>query len=213
MAKKQYQLGWLGDPESFRNADNLGLIRLGVRMWRAQRSQGGPYEIKRRGRHETYGQDRKWRAHWRRLRTLLQGSDVGEGWYSRGRKGRTAMVKVVRRERRPTPGGGGVTPSTGTPRVKEAYREVTAQFHVTNLGIFNCRPIAGSSTWSEHSWSNAVDFGGSVSELDKVWRFLDSNRGRLGINWIGWRNDPNHYPGHLHVDFIPNHAGQRPPCA
>lgn len=207
--RKQYQLGFQGDPESFRDSKAMGLMRLGVQLWRTQRSQGGPYQLKRRGKHEEYGPDRKWRSHWHRLRPLLRHSDVGDAYYSQGQKGRTVMVRVVKRERMPT---GGVTPSIGTADVKQVYREVTSRFKVTSLGVANCRRIDGSSQWSQHAWNDAWDIGGSVAELDRVAHYLQANKGRLHIRNILWRGVPAHYPSHIHVDFDPPNTGT-PSCA
>lgn len=212
-ARQNYQIGWQGDADSFKNAKNYGLTKLGLALWRVQRSQGGPYDLKERGHHTEYGKERKWRDHWRRLRVLLQKSDIGTTYFSRGEQGRTAAVRVVKVIRKSSgSGGGGTTPSTGTPDVKRVYQEVTARFNVTSLGICNCRKIDGSSSWSEHSWCDAWDIHGSVSELDKVNHYLLSNKARLNINNVLWHY-PNHYPDHIHVDFQPSHSGQTPPCA
>lgn len=206
--RKQFQLGFQGDPESFRDSKELGLMRLGVQLWRVQRSQGGPYELKRRGRHEEYGPDRKWRAHWRRLRHILRRADIGDGYYSRGQTGRTVFIRVVKRERA---GGAGVTLTVGTADVKQTYREITARYKITNVGTCNCRRIDGSTRFSEHAWCDAQDVGGRVVELDRVYHYLNANRGRLNINYILWRGDPGHYPGHIHWDHNPSHSGT-PPC-
>ena len=84
----------------------------------------------------------------------------------------------------------------------------------------NCRRIAGSLTWSQHSWpgGNGRDiFGpdlapspGSQALLDQVASYLRANRTRFGIKVILWRV-PDHY-NHIHADMWPTGWGL-PPCA
>lgn len=44
----------------------------------------------------------------------------------------------------------------------------------THMGWYNRRPIAGTSTWSQHSWSNALDIGPyyGVAQQQKFYDFL-----------------------------------------
>jgi hypothetical protein len=82
-----------------------------------------------------------------------------------------------------------------------------------NLGIFNCRKIAGSSSWSQHAWGNAYDIG--VKNLlmgDQVQSYLIQQRQskRLPIGLILWRV-PDHFD-HVHVEGIPKMMGT-PPCS
>lgn len=84
----------------------------------------------------------------------------------------------------------------------------------------NCRRIAGSLTWSQHSWpgGNARDIFGpdklaspsSQALLDEVATYLRIQRLTFGIKVILWRV-PNHY-NHVHVDMWPTGWGL-PPCA
>lgn len=83
----------------------------------------------------------------------------------------------------------------------------------------NCRPIAGTSTWSQHSWpgGNARDVFGpdmrpseaSQLLLDKVATYLRANRYRFGIKVILWRVK-DHF-NHIHFDPWPTGIGI-PPC-
>ena len=84
---------------------------------------------------------------------------------------------------------------------------------------FNCRPIAGSTTWSQHSWpgGNARDIFGpdhlpsptSQALLDVVAAYLRANQQRFGIKRILWRVK-DHY-NHIHVDMWPT-GYSKPPC-
>jgi hypothetical protein len=44
-----------------------------------------------------------------------------------------------------------------------------------DLGVYNCRPIAGSSTWSQHAYRNAQDIG-----------FRGGENGPLGDRIVAW---------------------------
>lgn len=87
---------------------------------------------------------------------------------------------------------------------------------VSSLGIYNCRKIAGSSTWSQHSWGNALDIGVKDKATgDKVVKFLHrqlrhTEQYRFNIEHCLWWVE-NHYD-HVHIDFSPNYTGT-PPCA
>ena len=81
---------------------------------------------------------------------------------------------------------------------------------VKMLGIWNCRKISGSSSWSQHSWGNAVDIGvPSLAYGDQVRNYLKRHP-RFNIEHDLWRV-PDHFDHH-HIDFSPNHSG-KPPCA
>ena len=87
-------------------------------------------------------------------------------------------------------------------------------------GITNCRKISGSSTWSQHSWSAALDihhkdWGYSTNPthqrwLDGVSAFLTSNEYALSIRTHLWRVSA-HYD-HIHIDFWPR-GYSSPPCS
>jgi hypothetical protein len=102
--------------------------------------------------------------------------------------------------------------SNATPRVKAFVKPVWDEFpQLTSWGVFNCRHIAGSSSWSEHSWADAIDLHApSMVYGDQVYRWCMSNKGRFDITRVLWRV-ASHYD-HLHVDFDPDHSGT-PPCA
>jgi hypothetical protein len=95
------------------------------------------------------------------------------------------------------------------------------------IGTFSCRRIAGSSSWSQHAWGNAIDFTGSTSKMNAMtsWLAQKASSGQLPISQIihnrqvwtpmyGWMYysgiDP-HYT-HVHVSGLPYLYGT-PPCA
>lgn len=41
------------------------------------------------------------------------------------------------------------------------------------LGVFDCRPIAGTTHWSDHAYGNAVDIAGQDDLLWKVWAWIN----------------------------------------
>jgi hypothetical protein len=74
------------------------------------------------------------------------------------------------------PGKSGSPPLTNpgmTPSVKAVWNAMTERYGTgyyftqtpppepnwSNMGIFNRRQIAGTTTWSQHAWANAIDIG------------------------------------------------------
>ena len=53
----------------------------------------------------------------------------------------------------------------------------TSVTRIEHLGTYNCRPIAGTTRWSEHSTANAVDIAG--------FRFADGRRLTILDDWRG----------------------------
>lgn len=73
--------------------------------------------------------------------------------------------------------------------------------------VFNCRRIAGTSSWSQHAFANAVDIFGQERVLDEVARYA---RSRSDVRTVLWQVR-DHYD-HVHVDFHPK-GTNTPPCA
>lgn len=72
------------------------------------------------------------------------------------------------------------------------------------------RPIAGTSTLSEHSFGNAVDIFGSTADLDALAVVLDQRRREFSIATLCWDGGITSYDkcttphmDHIHVDFSP----------
>jgi hypothetical protein len=87
-------------------------------------------------------------------------------------------------------------------------------------GHVNCRKIARTETWSQHSWPNARDlyhvhYGYSTDPrhqeyLDEVYAFLVTHKRDLSIRTIIWRKK-DHF-NHIHIDGYPRGYGT-PSCA
>ena len=122
-----------------------------------------------------------------------------------------------------------VPDSSGTEQIDKIRVELFRMFSsLESWGICNCRPVAGSSTWSQHAWCNAEDVHGSFIAMGaaadwlvrsgktrqlpvgqvifnrRVWEYGDSeSRPYTGLNP---HLDHIHYTGHPH-------RGGTPPCA
>ena len=92
---------------------------------------------------------------------------------------------------------------------------LSVKFPGVRFGRYKCRTIAGSSTYSQHSWGNARDLYAPVDHpdpkafIDKVMAFIEENREPLNIKLTLWQVR-DHY-SHGHVDFWP-HGYDVPPC-
>lgn len=116
-----------------------------------------------------------------------------------------------------------VIDTPGTDAVDIIVGTVVARFpKVHSMGIFVCKQISGSSTWSQHSWANAVDMGGPgdwgsdvyVAYIDKVVNYINKLEAKhmVPVSQVLWRGVANHYPGHVHFSGAPLMTGV-PPCA
>jgi hypothetical protein len=97
-----------------------------------------------------------------------------------------------------------------TPAAAAVMADLESAFMLPGIkfGIYNRRKIAGTMTWSQHSWPNALDIfftnAGDTSaahqaQLDTVHAYLISQG--YPIRTLIWRA-PSHF-GHIHVDFWP----------
>ena len=113
-----------------------------------------------------------------------------------------------------------------TPNIERIWREVHKRWpDVRSLGVFNCRKIANSSTWSQHAWRNAWDISSPnrvllmgprtrlnplhMAYMDKIVAHLKANRQTYNIRTLLWRTTA-HWD-HAHVDPWPRGVGN-PPC-
>ena len=97
---------------------------------------------------------------------------------------------------------------------------LTTAFPQLTYGRYNRRLIAGSTSWSQHSWpgGNARDIyiryddvitASEMQFLDKVYAYILKNKTRLNVRYALWRVK-GHY-NHIHVDFWPKGYGTPPP--
>lgn len=50
-----------------------------------------------------------------------------------------------------------VNPTRAVARIVRVLQRTPAAAFIDHAGVYSCRRISGSSTWSQHAWSNAVD--------------------------------------------------------
>jgi hypothetical protein len=115
--------------------------------------------------------------------------------------------------------------TVGNDRIDKIYTFTLEHFAgegLTNLGIFNCRRVAGSYMISQHAYANAWDIGArTMSDLWRVanWIVAQAINGDFkGIvahvivdNKIwqpstGWRYYGGNRHYHVHVDALPNYT-------
>jgi hypothetical protein len=100
-----------------------------------------------------------------------------------------------------------------TPAIRTVWRRVARNWGGTSLenwGVFVCRRIAGSSTWSQHAYGNAVDFHASTTVMDAIAGYCRGESMRDVVAQVLWKV-PDHWD-HVHVSGRPMHTGL-PACA
>lgn len=127
-----------------------------------------------------------------------------------------------------TPLTGGTPPAaSGSGQVQASVQSVWSAVQARypkarSAGMFQCRRIAGSSTWSQHAWGNAVDIVGPTSlYMGRIaaWLLAEARANRLPIAQVLWQGKDllsggsvsGHYD-HIHVSGRPMFSGT-PPCA
>ena len=185
----------------------------------------GNWQIRRRGESEWSGaRDRA--ATTERLTELIGRGDVGEAWQFRPVVTPAALYVVRKIEPAPPP----TSPTAGTPAIAETHAAYFGRFgEHESWGIFNCRAIAGSTSWSQHAWGNAEDFSDGGVAAEEAGRWFNANRTKLPIAEIigrgriwtkarsseGWRDlsaSANQHMDHWHVSGDTLMTG-KPPCA
>lgn len=72
------------------------------------------------------------------------------------------------------------------------------------------RPIAGTSSWSQHSYGNAVDVWGSPARLEALYQETSRNRPWLAVRTLCYNRRggcTTPHTDHVHVDFHPKQVG------
>ena len=104
-----------------------------------------------------------------------------------------------------------------TPALTRLKAAVKTRFPDVKFGTYNRRPIAGSTTWSQHSWPNAVDIyftapagdtsPGHQSQLSAVAYYIRQHYEPFGreVHYLLWLTK-NHFD-HIHIDFWPKGYG------
>lgn len=186
----------------------------------------GAWEIRPRGRREWSGR-RGRRGTAERLAEVATGGEVGGAWQFRPLSNPNAIYVIRKIEVEPPVA---VAPAAGSEPLKLIHAAYFRRFPShESWGIYNCRAIAGSTSWSQHAWGNAEDLSedGVASEAAGGWLF--ANRNRLPISELiglrrvwsraraseGWRalsTSSHQHLDHWHVSADPLSSG-RPPCA
>jgi hypothetical protein len=101
-----------------------------------------------------------------------------------------------------------------TPAAARCIGVVFSAFGAVPIGVVAIRFIEGTTTFSQHSYGNAVDFMVAGEMHRQIAFLLDANRGGLAIAHL--LADPyfpsplgDHYT-HVHVDFYPQWGGAPP---
>lgn len=130
-----------------------------------------------------------------------------------------------------------VTPSVD--RIIRVLQRAKVAPRIARAGVYNCRKIAGSSSWSQHSWGNAVDLFPDPPIFDdqqdlraianavvyqathrtianrgrtvKVGRVIDHDASRQWTPAGGWHPYGGAKGPHVHVEGSPTRLGV-PPC-
>lgn len=106
-----------------------------------------------------------------------------------------------------------------TARAQKAYNFLNGRPGIARIEGQNIRPIAGTSTPSEHSYGNAIDVYGASDALAKWAAEMDKRRAEFSIKvlcydpGIGRKYDhcTTKHTDHLHLDFGPHCGGAIPP--
>jgi hypothetical protein len=139
-----------------------------------------------------------------RLLTKLQGSQTGHAFrlWNKDKKGVHARVVEVAPEAANTGGSPGVDLLVGF-----LDEEFTNQW--SSLGIYVYKHIAGSGTWSDHSYVGSGWCGRAIDVHPASIAIGDAIQAKATaeptivakLRYVLWRGVPNHYPGHLHFSF------------
>lgn len=104
-----------------------------------------------------------------------------------------------------------------SPELRKLCEDIWAEFgddpSLYNGGVHVCRKIAGSSSWSQHSWDDAIDLmiGSDMHLGDQINSWLNKNEGKYGGFCEQLWRVPSHFD-HVHLSLSPCHSGT-PPCA
>ena len=173
------------------------------------------YEYKRRGGETWYHVKTK-----RGLKRVLNGKTlaIGEAFWARRNNGEAIFVlraiEVVVIPDCPDP--------AATPAVKalwdatyRAYLDLGPGYEFVYMGIFNCRKIDGSVSWSQHAFHNALDF--RIRRKDADPGSIDATATSKVVNKVEnqaaetlWLTTGHYFHAHLTGD--PKRSGT-PPCA
>ena len=102
-----------------------------------------------------------------------------------------------------------------TPAAAQLELVLKDHFPGIRFGRYNCRKIAGSNKYSQHSWNNARDLYAPTDDphptafLDEVVEFIEIYQDELNVRVVLWQIR-DHYT-HAHADMWPTGINV-PPC-
>lgn len=113
----------------------------------------------------------------------------------------------------------------GTPPIDRVITALKKRFDNWSVwGILACRAVAGTSTWSQHAYANAVDLGASSSKMREIATWVANHR-KLPVSQViyarqvwtpttGWHyyGGVNPHYDHVHISGEPYLTGT-PRCA
>jgi hypothetical protein len=174
---------------------------------------GGPFRISVRGKGKSMSHARTMGDTQRRLKALIDRSEVGDTFrvHTQNGTGPAVLLRVVQIiEEAELPSGAASWPES----VQKIFLFVFAPGRfpgVQNWGVANCRLTRQGGSWSYHAFNQAID----VAPVDKVQgdkinrqvktQFADD------LMTIVWQA-PLHFD-HLHIQVKPDRSGQTPACA
>jgi len=213
----KYQVGKFGSQEFSRP---IGLTLAMGRLRLKLSQQKGPYHVRE---SEDWGPWRSLSETLKRVKTRIKGADIGTKLVIEPTRGNSYSIRKV--EVSPP-----VMDTIGNERIDRIYTHVFRKYSFAqNWGIYACRRISGSTSYSQHAWANALDIGASTPEQLNivaqelvraqepggplegiVYTVIVANRlWRKGEGWLPYGGI---YHSHVHVDASPNYSGI-PPCA
>lgn len=156
-----------------------------------------------------------------RFRKAISARELGSTF--RIRKGNGTVVFTARAVRVEDPTRVKQTNSTnGNDRSDIYYNWVKAVFHQYSpryAGSYVCKNVSGSSTLSQHSYGNAVDFffdslahqdavaDAVVKNADVLHPYHVISKDRIWTKGQGWHGYGGDFHAHLHTDFDPQYSG------
>lgn len=171
------------------------------------------------GEHKgTWGETMNRRTAIKQYLTLIKESHVG-AYFSLRSGDKVIVSRTIENEIK-------VLDTDGNDRVDRAFTEILTHWpNAENWGICACRDVAGTSSWSQHAYCNAIDINSSSDSMYQIAGYLLQNANDLSVHTIIYhrqvwsRETPywHYYDGvnphydHVHVDFDPQGAGT-PPC-
>lgn len=176
------------------------------RVTNRMNKQDGPWRQRDRG--EPWGRPRSFQDARERYRLALENNEIGDIRIMVDTQDAAIATRKVHIVEVDFP----TISSNATARAKAIVVPLWTEFpSLQYWGCYNCRHIAGSSSWSEHAWADAVDVHPpTMAYGDRVYHWLMAHKAEFGITRVLWRVT-GHFD-HLHIDFDPDHSGT-PPCA